>query len=260
MRALSREISMLEFNGVTFQYESDTEPMLTNLSLSVEDGEFVSIIGESGCGKTTLFRLINGLERPQRGEITVDGQPVYDVKGYSAYMPQKDLLLPWRTVLQNVCLPMELRGADKSEMRQAAENALAAVGLEGWGEKYPRELSGGMRQRASFARTLTSGSSLLLLDEPFSALDSLTKMDMQEWLMKRCAEFRRTALFITHDVEEAIFLSDRIFVITERPFSRIQVKNVPLPRPRRRADMRAEEISLLKEELTAMLRRDINEK
>lgn len=260
MRALSREISMLEFNEVTFQYESDPEPMLTNLSLSVEDGEFVSIIGESGCGKTTLFRLINGLERPQRGEITVDGQPVYDVKGYSAYMPQKDLLLPWRTVLQNVCLPMELRGAAKEEMRQAAESALAAVGLEGWGEKYPRELSGGMRQRASFARTLTSGSSLLLLDEPFSALDSLTKMDMQEWLMKRCAEFRRTALFITHDVEEAIFLSDRIFVITERPFSRMQVKNVPLPRPRRRADMRTEEIALLKEELTAMLRRDINEK
>ena len=210
---------MLEFKDVSFKYESDDFSMMNNLSFKVNDGEFISIIGKSGCGKSTVFRLINGLEKPQNGEIFVDGKNIKTIKNYSAYMPQKDLLFPWRTIEKNICLAPEIQKANKNETKIKAEAILKEVGLWDYKNKYPRDLSGGMRQRASFARTLLSGGNLMLLDEPFSALDSITRISLQEWLLKEWEKHKKTILFVTHDVEEAIFLSQKIFVVSDRPIT-----------------------------------------
>ena len=169
---------MLEFRDVTFQYEEDEFPMVTNLSFSVNDGEFVSVIGASGCGKSTLFRLINGLEKPQSGEILVNGVSIEKQKNYSSFMPQKDLLLPWRTIEKNVCLPMEIMKVPKAEQEEKCREALKQVGLIDYIDKYPKDLSGGMKQRVAFARTLLAGADMLLLDEPFSALAGMASYPM----------------------------------------------------------------------------------
>lgn len=248
---------MLELQEVSFQYPQDTQPMLTGLSFSVEQGAFVSIIGASGCGKSTIFRLINGLERPTAGEILVNGLPIAAQERYSAFMPQKDLLFPWRTVEQNICLPMELAGVPKAEQARRCGEVLEQVGLSAYRKKYPKELSGGMKQRVSFARTLLSGADMLLLDEPFSALDYLTRVEMQEWLLRQWEHFGKTILFITHDVEEAIFLSQKIFVIREKPISAMEEIAIPLPYPRAHADLKRAEIAELKERLIGRLRRSV---
>ena len=246
---------MLEFRDVSFKYEEDEEPMMTDLSFHVEDGEFVSIIGASGCGKSTIFRLINGLEKPQKGGILVNGRSISEQKNYSAFMPQKDLLLPWRTIEKNVCLPMEIMRVPEDERRKAARAALEQVGLLDYAEKFPKDLSGGMKQRVAFARTLLSGADMLLLDEPFSALDYLTRVDMQEWLLSQWQDSGKTIIFITHDVEEAVFLSKRIFVIQDRPFSKMEETIVPMNYPRKREELKRPDIADLKERLISKLRR-----
>lgn len=246
---------MLEFRDVSFKYEEDEEPMMTDLSFHVEDGEFVSVIGASGCGKSTIFRLINGLEKPQKGGIFVNGRSISEQKNYSAFMPQKDLLLPWRTIEKNVCLPMEIMGVPEDERRKAARAALEQVGLLDYAEKFPKDLSGGMKQRVAFARTLLSGADMLLLDEPFSALDYLTRVDMQEWLLSQWQDSGKTIIFITHDVEEAVFLSKRIFVIQDRPFSKMEETIVPMNYPRKREELKRPDIADLKERLISKLRR-----
>lgn len=245
---------MLSFNQVDFTYPNQTEKILEGLSFQVRDGEFVSVLGASGCGKSTLFRLLNGLEQLQGGSIEVDGKDIGGLKHYSAYMPQKDLLFPWRTVEQNVMLPMEIAGIDKAQRKKNCAEMLSRVELSEYAKKYPRDLSGGMRQRVSFARTLCAGANLLLLDEPFSALDSITRINLQEWLLKQWGKFNRTVMFITHDVEEAIFLSQKIYVITERPISHVEQIEVPLPYPRSRDMLLKPEIMRLKEELIGALR------
>ena len=246
---------MLEFRDVSFKYEEDEEPMMTDLSFHVEDGEFVSIIGASGCGKSTIFRLINGLEKPQKGGIFVNGRSISEQKNYSAFMPQKDLLLPWRTIEKNVCLPMEIMRVPEDERRKAARAALEQVGLLDYAEKFPKDLSGGMKQRVAFARTLLSGADMLLLDEPFSALDYLTRVDMQEWLLSQWKDSGKTIIFITHDVEEAVFLSKRIFVIQDRPFSKMEETIVPMDYPRKREELKRPDIADLKERLISKIRR-----
>ena len=246
---------MLEFRDVSFKYEEDEEPMMTDLSFHVEDGEFVSIIGASGCGKSTIFRLINGLEKPQKGGIFVNGRSISEQKNYSAFMPQKDLLLPWRTIEKNVCLPMEIMGVPEDERRKAARAALEQVGLLDYAEKFPKDLSGGMKQRVAFARTLLSGADMLLLDEPFSALDYLTRVDMQGWLLSQWQDSGKTIIFITHDVEEAVFLSKRIFVIQDRPFSKMEETIVPMNYPRKMEELKRPDIADLKERLISKLRR-----
>lgn len=248
---------MLEFQNVTFRYPEDSLLMMENLSFSVEDGAFVSIIGASGCGKSTIFRLINGLERPDAGKILVDGMPIAKLRQYSAFMPQKDLLFPWRTVEQNICLPMELQGVPKKEQEERCMEVLGQVGLPDCRKKYPKELSGGMKQRVAFARTLLSGADMLLLDEPFSALDYLTRVEMQEWLLRQWEHFHKTILFITHDVEEAVFLSQCIHVVQERPFSAMERVEVPLAYPRSREDLKRPEIADLKERLIGKLRKGV---
>ena len=240
---------MLEFQSVSFRYPQDDYWMMQNLSFTIEDGAFVSIIGSSGCGESTIFRLIDGLEVPSSGQILWDGVPVDAAHRAGAYMPQKDLLFPWRTVGDNVAFPLEIRRMPKKEQQAQVDAMLQKVGLLAYRDRYPRDLSGGMRQRAAFARTLLTGSSLLLLDEPFSALDSLTKISMQQWLLGEWEREKKTILFVTHDVEEAIFLSDRILVVYDRPITHLVAYPIDLPHPRQRSDLKQEAIQNLKERL-----------
>lgn len=249
---------MLTFKNVTFRYPEDETAMMENLSFHVERGAFVSLIGASGCGKSTVFRLINRLLEPQNGEIFVDGKEIHQIRSYAGYMPQKDLLFPWRTIEKNLCLPMEIQKIGREEQKERVPRVLEQVGLEGYRNKYPKDLSGGMRQRISFARTLLTEADLMLLDEPFSALDALTRMDMQEWLLHQWEHFHKTIVFITHDVEEAVFLSKKIYIITETPMTHLEVVDVPEGYPRNREFLRRPDIEMMKEKLTRQLRKQVN--
>lgn len=247
---------MLSFHGVSFGYGQEQGNITENLSFNVDKGEFVSIIGASGCGKSTIFRLVNRLIIPSNGQILVDGADIAGQKNYCGYMPQNDLLFPWRTVKENVKLPLEIRGGfSKDEMNDMANEALESVDLGEWGDKAAGELSGGMRQRAAFARTVLTGCDLLLLDEPFSALDYLTRLSMREWLLEQWEATRKTVLFITHDVEEAVFLSNRVLVACERPIRELVSIDVPAGYPRSRDSVARPEMTALKERLIDMLRR-----
>ncbi len=247
---------MLEFRHVTFQYEVEDFNIIDDLSFHIAPGEFVSIIGASGCGKSTIFRLTNQLLPLKSGEILVGGKDIHAQKRYCGYMPQKDLLFPWRTVGQNLRLPLEIRGGlSNAEIEARVDAALAQVGLADAKDKAPSELSGGMRQRAAFARTVLTDSELLLLDEPFSALDFLTRISMQEWLLGQWEADRKTVLFITHDVEEAIFLSSRVLVVEETPIRRLTSIEVPASYPRTRACLRDPRMIELREQLIDLLRK-----
>lgn len=208
---------------------------LADASLAVMSGEFVTIIGRSGSGKSTLFNIIAGLIQPDGGEISFDGETSAVRVGRVGYMPQRDLLLPWRTVLDNAILPLEIKGVPRQQAYARARQMLPLFGLEQFESSYPASLSGGMRQRAALLRTVLTDNDTLLLDEPFGALDALTRREMQDWLLGLWRRFEQTILFITHDVEEALYLADRVIVLSERP-GRIQhIVEVGLPRPRRRA-------------------------
>ncbi len=213
-----------------------TVEVLDGIDVEARPGEFVSVIGPSGCGKSTLFNIIAGLEEADAGEVRVDGTPVDGLDAHTdafAYMPQQDLLFPWRRVLDNTTLGLEVRGVPRQEARARATALFPRFGLAGFERAYPHTLSGGMRQRAALLRTVVQERPILLLDEPFGALDALTRMEMQEWLAGVSSEFGWTVLLVTHDVREAVLLSDRIVVLTPRPASVAAVIEVPLPRPRR---------------------------
>jgi ABC-type nitrate/sulfonate/bicarbonate transport system ATPase subunit len=231
-------------------------PVLDDIDFSAGAGEFVSVIGPSGCGKSTLFKLLAGLEVADAGTLAVNDKPLDPKDHPVAYMPQKDLLLPWRSVVRNVVLPLEIAGVGKSEARARADRLFPLFGLEGFEDAYPFALSGGMRQRAALMRTVIQERPLMLLDEPFGALDSLTRTDMQEFLLDVWDEFGHTIVFITHDIREAIYLSDRIYVMTARP-ARVRMEiAVDLPRPRpleviatpRFAELEAQLLQALREE------------
>jgi ABC-type nitrate/sulfonate/bicarbonate transport system ATPase subunit len=206
---------------------------LAGADLTVAPGEFVSIVGPSGCGKSTLFNIVAGLTRPTRGRVLLDGEEPDSLLGRVGYMPQKDLLMPWRSVLDNVTLGLEMAGVARKQARAQAQAELGRFGLKGFERRWPSNLSGGMRQRAALLRTFLAGRELMLLDEPFGALDALTRQTMQEWLLDVWQADRKTILFITHDVEEAVYLSDRVYVMTGRPGSVQMCVDVDLPRPRR---------------------------
>jgi len=213
-----------------------------DVSLAVPSGQFVTIIGPSGCGKSTLFGVLAGLLTPQSGTAAVHGISAIGVPGLVGYMPQRDLLLPWRTVLENVTLGAEIAGG-RSAIRAARDEAydrLPLFGLAEFADAYPAQLSGGMRQRAAFLRTVLTRREVLLLDEPFGALDALTRADLQEWLLDLWARERQTVLFVTHDVDEAVFLGDRVLVMTPRPGQFRADIAVPLPRPRTHAALVAD--------------------
>ncbi|MGF9766855.1 ABC transporter ATP-binding protein [Bacillus albus] len=246
-----RSKNILQFHNVSFHY--DEKPIINELNASIQDKEFVSIIGPSGCGKSTLFRLITGLEEASTGQIELTETKSHPV----GYMPQKDMLLPWRTIIENAALPLECQGVQKKEAQIKAKELLHKFGLQGYETKYPKDLSGGMRQRVSFIRTLLTGGGILLLDEPFSALDALTKASLQEWLFEQWKEWEKTILFITHDVEEALFLSNRILVVEQEPITTLTERIVPLDRNRTRKDLYKPEVLALKDELLSMLQRQV---
>ena len=205
----------LEVRGLSFAY--GPKKVLDELSFSVQAGEFVSILGPSGCGKSTVLNLLAGLLRPAAGEVLVDGARVEGAgNGRFAYMPQDDLLFPWKTILQNVCLYGKIHGTEAAAREQALSH-MAAFGLAGYENAYPGDLSGGMRQRAAFLRTALCSAEILLLDEPFGALDVISRGDMQDWLLSMRADLGRTALLVTHDIDEALYLSDRILVLRGSP-------------------------------------------
>jgi len=217
----------------SFTGDGQTVHALEDVSLQVMPGEFVTLIGPSGSGKSTLFNLIVGLLEPDQGEICIDGEVCTERLGRVGYMPQRDLLLPWRTVLDNVLLAPELRGAPPAAARARAAELLPLFGLDGFAQAYPSALSGGMRQRAALLRTILTERDLLLLDEPFGALDAITRRELQDWLLDLWARFRPAVVFITHDVEEAVYLADRVVVLSARPGRVTTSLTVRLPRPRR---------------------------
>jgi putative hydroxymethylpyrimidine transport system ATP-binding protein len=223
---------MLTIDKLSYSFSEGKPPIFQDISIDVKKGEFVSVIGSSGSGKSTLFKLINGLLEPQQGEIRMYGEKIGDRLGNVGYMPQKDLLLPWRTVLDNVLLPVEVMKVSKKQKIAEVREWLSRFGLAEYEHAYPHELSGGMKQRVAFLRTIATGRELLLLDEPFGALDSLTKRTMHNWLLDLWGELQKTVLFITHDLEEAILLSDRIYLIGGKGNHQIKEVKVNLTRPR----------------------------
>lgn len=208
--------------------------VLENVNLQTEPGKFISIIGPSGCGKSTLFRTIAGLEKDFAGSAVVNGCDVRKSRPYIAYMLQKDLLLPWRTVRQNIVLPLELAGTLKNTDTGFIQEMVSEFGLEDFIDAYPDELSGGMRQRVALLRTWLMEGSVMLLDEPFGALDALTRNHIQDWLTDIWEKHRKTVLFITHDIEEAVYLSDEVYVMGPRPGKMIEKIGINLERPRKR--------------------------
>ena len=253
------KMTALEFESVSYRYPSEEFDIIDGLSFRVERGSFHCIVGTSGCGKSTIFRLTNGLLASKAGRILVEGAPIGGGrKQYCGYMPQKDMLFPWRTIGENLALPLEIqRRGTKAERLGLIDAALADVGLAGCRDKRPDELSGGMRQRAAFARTMLAGSDLLLLDEPFSALDFLTRISMQEWLLDQWQRHKKTILFITHDVEEAVFLSSSVLVVDKTPIHTLREIPVPMDYPRTRQDLTRPEIVALREQLVDMLRKQV---
>jgi ABC-type nitrate/sulfonate/bicarbonate transport system ATPase subunit len=239
--------------GVSFNTPDGQFRAVEPLSLGIETGRFVSLVGPSGCGKSTLFNVIAGLLQPTEGRVLIDGQDATGIIGRVGYMLQKDLLLPWRTVVDNVILGMEIQGVPRSEARERAMPLLQRYGLAGFERLYPNSLSGGMRQRAALLRTLLFDTDVILLDEPFGALDAQTKLRMQEWLMQLWSDFRKTVVFITHDVDEAIYLSDEIHVMGTRPGRILETIAITLPRPRARTTSLSPEFIAIKEHCLELL-------
>ncbi len=206
--------------------------VLDHISLQVGAGEFVSVVGPSGSGKSTLLSIMAGLDEPTGGTIALHGGFDTPRLGQIGYMPQRDLLLPWRSALANASAGLEVQGVSRSEARKRAHDLFCQFGLAGFEQSYPHALSGGMRQRVAFARTVLAARDLMLLDEPFGALDALTRLSMQRWLLDIWEQLGKTAILVTHDPEEALLLADRVYVLSARPAQVVLALDVPLPRPR----------------------------
>lgn len=228
-------MSKLELTGVSWGYPGEVGRLevLKNINITVKTGEFVSLLGPSGCGKSTILNLVCGQEPVGAGQILINGQATAKPGQYLACMPQKDLLFPWRKLLDNVILGLEVAGQARTTAIARARELLPLFGLVGFENSYPSQLSGGMRQRAALLRTILPNKDILLLDEPFGALDAITRFNMQSWLLDIWEGFRYSVLFVTHDIDEAIYLSDRIYVLTARPGQVKEEIQVALPRPRK---------------------------
>ena len=220
----------VEINNVTKSFGQ--LHTLDNISLTLEENQFVTILGPSGSGKSTLFNIIAGLLMPDSGNVLIDGKDYRGKTGRVSYMHQKDLLLPWKSILENVCVPLILKGNSRKDSEEKALKYFHLFGLDGFEKSYPNQLSGGMRQRTSLLRTYLFSNDIMLLDEPFGGLDAITKRKMQHWILEVFKNLNASILFITHDIDEAIFLSDKIYVFTERPASIKAVFEVNIDRPR----------------------------
>ena len=201
--------------NVTKNY--DSVPVVQDISMELQKGGFISLLGPSGIGKTTLFNVLAGIDIPDEGNVFLNGENITGISGKVGYMPQKDLLLEHMTVIDNVILPLVIRGAKKKIMREYAASFFQEFGLAGYEKKYPSQLSGGMRQRAALLRTCQTGNKVILLDEPFSALDAITRREMQDWYREIAVKMELSTFFITHDIEEALLLSDTVYIVNGRP-------------------------------------------
>src|SRR3954468_3093230 len=239
--------------GMAFATPGGVFRAVEPLDLSIPQGRFVSLIGPSGCGKSTIFNIIAGLLEPTGGRVLIDGMDATGTIGRVGYMLQKDLLLAWRSVLDNVILGMEIQHVPLRAARERALPLLRRYGLAGFEYLYPNSLSGGMRQRAALLRTLLFDTDVILLDEPFGALDAQTKLQMQEWLMQLWSDFKKTVVFVTHDVEEAIYLSDEIHVMGTRPGRILETIPITLLRPRHRTSALTPEFIAIKERCLNLL-------
>ncbi len=250
----------LELRGISKSFAQGRQQLqvMENISLTVHEGEFVSVIGPSGSGKSTLLQMIGGVMLPDQGDIMLQGQRINGLKGKAGYMPQQPALLPWRTIEKNVILARETAGLPRQESLALARTWLDKVGLGEFARAYPHTLSGGMQQRVAFLRALLGPQSLLCLDEPFSALDAFTRSEMQSWLLRIWEENRRSVVFITHHIEEALLLSDTIYVLSSRPAHVMQKVSVPFPRPRREELADTPEFIALRRQLTEALRAELN--
>lgn len=237
----------------TFKKDDQELAVLKDINIILHKGEFVSIIGPSGCGKSTIFHILTQIEKPDEGIVEIDGIPIYNVKKGIGYMPQKDLLMPWRTLIDNASIPLEIQGIKKEERVKRVKELLPLFGLTGFESSYPYQLSGGMRQRTALLRTILIDSDVILLDEPFAALDAINRSNMQEWLLDIWQEFKHSVFFITHDVEEAIYLSDRIYVLSHRPASVIDEISIDFPRPRKKEMILTAEFLEYKKKLLRLL-------
>jgi ABC-type nitrate/sulfonate/bicarbonate transport system ATPase subunit len=251
--------NMLELSGISKSYKRAKErvPVLRDISLHVAEGEFVTLIGPSGSGKSTLFRLIGGVERPDTGQISINGKVVTGERGLISYMPQQAALFPWLSVADNISSALVTAGTSKKEAKEQALEWLDRIHLGGVAKEYPHVLSGGMQQRVSFLRALLMRREVMCLDEPFAALDALTRADMQQWLLTLWESDRRSVLFVTHSIEEALMLSDRIYVLSAAPATVLREITVPFERPRR-SDVWTERafIELKQEVLSLMEQRE----
>ena len=230
---------------------------LDNINLQVEDGEFVTIVGPSGCGKTTFINLCDGLLKPTAGHITIDGKQVTGPGNDRGMVFQDSCLMPWRTVFKNVIFGLECQGLDNGEGQERARNFIKLVGLQGFEDHYPHELSGGMQQRCNLARALTVDPKILIMDEPFAALDAQTREIMQLELLRIWDEARKTILFITHQINEAIYLADRVIVFGARPGKVKQTIKINIPRPRGLAVKRSKEFLEYEDKLWNMIEEEV---
>lgn len=225
-------MSELKVTGVAMSFEE--EKIIEDISIELHEGELVSLLGASGGGKTTLFNVISGLYAPDEGKVCLDGEEITGRPGHISYMLQKDLLLPYRTIEDNVALPLFIKGEKKKNAREKVAGYFEEFGLSGTQKKYPHQLSGGMRQRAALLRTYMFSKNVALLDEPFSALDTLTKSEMHKWYLDVMDKIHLSTLFITHDIDEAILLSDRIYLLSGKPGKIQEEIVIREPKPRRK--------------------------
>ena len=227
-------MALLAIENVRKEYQARGKRVLAldSVDLTIAEGEFVTVVGPSGCGKSTLLNLIVGLMRSSRGRIVFRGAPIDGISTKIGYVTQKDNLLPWRTLIENVEIALEIRAVDKSARRAQAMNLIEQVGLSGFEEHYPHELSGGMRQRANIIRTLIYDPELILMDEPFGPLDAQTRIVLQDQLLKLWATSKKSIVFITHDLIEAITLADRVVLMSARPGRIKSIEEIAIPRPR----------------------------